>query len=279
VSDTIWISRGKPAIAYGLRGLAPFRIILQTGSKDVHSGLTGGAARNPLGELCQIAAECYDATTGRVKIPGFYDNVLKLSEEELEGFVASGFNTRRFKTAHELKSLRVQDEKEVVKRIWASPTFEVHGVAGGYTGPGVKTAIPPAAELKVSMRLVPNQKPDQVFRLVRSFIKKRHPDAQILPESFLKPFLGPRHGPHFEAARSAMKAAFGKEPALVREGGSIGAVVTMQKYLRAPILLLGLSLPEHGYHAPNENFDWEQAEGGVRMFVNYFRNLASMGWR
>lgn len=276
VSDTIWVSRGKPAIAYGLRGLAPFRVILQTGSKDVHSGLTGGAARNPIGELCQIVAECYDATTGRVKIPGFYDNVLPLTREELDGFVSSGFNTRRFKTAHELKSLRVEDEKEVVKRIWATPTFEVHGLVGGYTGPGVKTAIAPSAEVKISMRLVPKQNPDQVFRLVRAFIRKRHPDAQVVPESFLKPFHGPRHGPCFEAARTAVKAAFGKEPAFVREGGSIGAVVTMQKYLKAPILLLGLSLPEHGYHAPNENFDWEQAEGGMRMFVHYFRNLSAI---
>jgi acetylornithine deacetylase/succinyl-diaminopimelate desuccinylase-like protein len=126
------------------------------------------------------------------------------------------------------------------------------------------------------MRLVPNQNPDRIFRLVRDFIKKKNPDVQIFPESFLKPFLGPKDGPYAEAARDAMRAAFGKDPALVREGGSIGAVVTMQKYLKAPILFLGLSLPEHGYHAPNENFDWEQAAGGMRMFARYFENISRL---
>jgi acetylornithine deacetylase/succinyl-diaminopimelate desuccinylase-like protein len=275
VSDTIWISRGRPAIAYGLRGLAPFRIVLETGSKDVHSGLTGGAARNPIGELCQIIADCYDASTGRVKIPGFYDDVVKPKRSEVESFLASGFNVRRFMQAHELKRIRSMSAEDVVRRIWTQPTFEVHGIAGGYTGPGVKTAIAPRAEAKVSMRLVPNQKPDRVFRLVRDFIKKKNPDVQVLPESFLAPFIGPDEGPYADAARSAMHTAFGKEPAFVREGGSIGAVVTMQKYLKAPIVFLGLSLPEHGYHAPNENFDWGQASGGMRMFQRYFELLAS----
>jgi acetylornithine deacetylase/succinyl-diaminopimelate desuccinylase-like protein len=274
VSDTIWISRGKPAVAYGLRGLAPFRVILETGAKDVHSGLTGGAARNPIGELCQLIAQCYDASTGRVKIRGFYDDVVKPKRAEVNSFLASGFNVRRFMQAHELKRVRSMSAEDVVQRIWSLPTFEVHGIAGGYTGPGVKTAIAPRAEAKISMRLVPNQKPDRVFKLVREFIKKQNPDVQVIPESFLAPFLGPAEGPYANAAREAMRTAFGKEPAFVREGGSIGAVVTMQKYLKAPIVFLGLSLPEHGYHAPNENFDWEQASGGMQMFLRYFEILA-----
>jgi acetylornithine deacetylase/succinyl-diaminopimelate desuccinylase-like protein len=276
VSDTIWISRGRPALAYGLRGLAPMRLVLETGTKDVHSGLTGGAARNPLGELCQVIAECYDARTGHVRIPGFYDQVVKPTKAEIDNFLASGFSVKRFKSAHELRKLRSSDAKEIVRRIWAHPTFEVHGIVGGYTGPGVKTAIAPKAEAKISMRLVPNQNPDKIFRLVRDFIKSSNSDVRVEPESFLKPFLGPSKGPHADAARDAMRTAFGKDPAFVREGGSIGAVATMQKYLRSPIVFLGLSLPEHGYHAPNENFDWEQASGGIRMFARYFRNISEM---
>jgi acetylornithine deacetylase/succinyl-diaminopimelate desuccinylase-like protein len=276
VSDTIWISRGRPAVAYGLRGLAPMRLILETGTKDVHSGLTGGAARNPLGELCQVIAECYDARTGRVRIPGFYDQVAKPTKAEMDNFIASGFSVKRFKSAHELLKLRSLDAAEIVRRIWALPTFEVHGIVGGYTGPGVKTAIAPKAEAKVSMRLVPNQNPDKIFRLVRDFIKSVNPDVRVEPESFLKPFLGPNKGEYADAARDAMRMAFGKDPAFVREGGSIGAVVTMQEYLKSPIVFLGLSLPEHGYHAPNENFDWEQASGGIRMFARYFQNIAEM---
>lgn len=276
VSDTIWISRGRPAVAYGLRGLAPLRLILETGTKDVHSGLTGGAARNPLGELCQLIAECYNARTGKVHIPGFYDDIAKPSKAEIASFLASGFNVKRFKEAHELRKLRSSDAEEILRRIWVHPTFEVHGIVGGYTGPGVKTAIAPKAEAKISMRLVPNQKPEEVFRLVRNFIRKQNPDVRVEPESFLTPFLGPNTGPYADAARDAMRTAFGKDPAFVREGGSIGAVVTMQQYLKAPIVFLGLSLPEHGYHAPNENFDWEQASGGMRMFARYFQNIAEM---
>jgi len=158
--------------------------------------------------------------------------------------------------------------------LWIQPTFEVHGMVGGYTGEGVKTAIAPRAEAKLSMRLVPNQNPDKMFSLVRKFVKERNPDVQVIPESFLAPFLGPRQGPYIDAATDAMRFAFGKKPALVREGGSIGAVVTMEKYLKVPIVFLGLSLPEHGYHAPNENYDWEQASGGMRMFERYFENLS-----
>ncbi len=276
VSDTIWIARGKPALAYGLRGLVPIRLVLETGTKDVHSGLVGGAARNPIGELCQVIAECYDARTGRVRIPGFYDDVARLSKTEIDSFLASGFNVKRFKAAHELKKLRSDDAEDIVKRIWAMPTFEVHGMVGGYTGPGVKTAIAPSAEAKISMRLVPNQKPDRIYKLVRAFVKKHNPDVQVYPESFLKPFLGPHDGPYAVAAKDAMRDAFRKDPAFVREGGSIGAVVTMEKYLKAPIVFLGLSLPEHGYHAPNENYDWEQASGGMRMFARYFEHVAKL---
>ena len=274
VSDTIWIARGKPAVAYGLRGLAPMRLILETGTKDVHSGVTGGAARNPITELCQLISECYDVRKGHVRIPGFYDDVAKLSKSEIANFLASGFSVRQFKRAHELKKMREGDEADIASRLWARPTFEVHGIVGGYTGPGVKTAIPYRAEAKISMRLVPNQDGDRIVKLVKSFIKERNPDVQVIPESVLKPYLGPNTGRFADLARDAMKTAFGKEPAFVREGGSIGAVVTMAKYLKAPIVFLGLSLPEHGYHAPNENFDWEQASGGMRMFARYFESLA-----
>jgi len=276
VSDTIWISRGRPAVAYGLRGLVPIRLILETGTKDVHSGVTGGAARNPITELCQLISDCYDATSGKIRIPGFYDEVAKLSKTEMKNFLASGFSVKRFKEDHELRKMRDGDAADVACRIWARPTFEVHGIVGGYTGPGVKTAIPYRAEAKVSMRLVPNQNPEKVYRLVRNFIKKRNPDVEVHPESFLAPYVGPHSGPYADAARHAMRIAFGKNPAFVREGGSIGAVVTMQKYLRAPIVFLGLSLPEHGYHAPNENFDWEQASGGMRMFARYFETISQM---
>ncbi|HEY6328201.1 MAG TPA: M20/M25/M40 family metallo-hydrolase [Blastocatellia bacterium] len=276
VSDTIWISRDRPAIPYGLRGMMTFTMSLQTGAKDVHSGLTGGAARNPIGELSKVIAECYDADTGRVKIKGFYDDVKPATKAEVKSFLDSGFTTQKFKSAHELKKLRFDSAEQVLKAVMALPTFEVHGITGGYQGPGVKTIVPYRAEAKLSCRLVPNQQPRKLFKLVKEFIRSKNPDVKVEFEAALEPYLGEFDGPYAERASEAMKFAFGRYPAFIREGGSIGAVVTMRKYMKAPITFLGLSLPEHGYHARNENYDWRQASGGIKMFVKYFDQLSQM---
>ena len=142
VSDTIWVSRQRPAISTGLRGLLGARLTLRTGTTDVHSGLTGGGARNPLAELCEAAQSCVDARTGRVTIPGFYDEVIPPTAGEMKQFLSSGFQVDRFKKAYGFRSIRTQNRAELIQRIWAAPTFEVHGLVGGYTGPGVKTVVP-----------------------------------------------------------------------------------------------------------------------------------------
>jgi acetylornithine deacetylase/succinyl-diaminopimelate desuccinylase-like protein len=276
VSDTIWIAKGRPAMPYGLRGALGARLSLQTGRADAHSGLTGGAARNPLAELCEIVNDCVDAKTGRVKIPGFYEDVVPPTKAEIKGFLASGFQVERFKKAYGFTSLRATDPAEVLRRIWASPTFEVHGLAGGYIGPGVKMVVPGYAELKISMRLVPHQKPERIFRLLKRFVTERNPNVTVEAEGMLQPFKGQFSGPYAEAAKRAVKAGFGKEPVFIREGGSIGAVTTMQQAWHVPILFMGLSLPEHGYHAPNEHFDWGQASGGMKALAAYFAELANI---
>jgi acetylornithine deacetylase/succinyl-diaminopimelate desuccinylase-like protein len=274
VSDTIWIAAGRPAIPYGLRGLMGFTVTLRTGAKDVHSGTTGGAARNPVTELAALVASCIDARTGKVKIPGFYDDVRKLTAEEKKAFGRAGFSSKRFKAAHELTSLRPhKDDLAVMSSIMALPTFEVHGLVGGYSGPGIKTIVPHKAELKLSTRLVPDQKPAKVFQLVKRFIKQQIPDAVVTHEASLDPYLAPLGGPHNAAAAEAMRETFGREPGFSREGGSIGAVLTMRRLLKAPVTFMGLSLPEHGYHAVNENYDWGQASGGMEMFCRYFHKL------
>jgi acetylornithine deacetylase/succinyl-diaminopimelate desuccinylase-like protein len=277
VSDTIWISRGRPAVPYGLRGLLGARLILRTGEKDAHSGVTGGAARNPLAELMEVANACLEARTGRVKIPGFYDDVVEPTKEEIKSFLKSGFQVTCFKEAYGFRSLRVQDPAEVMRRIWASPTFEVHGLSGGYQGEGVKTVVPGHAELKVSMRLVPNQRPERVLALLKKYVAKVNPHVKVEREGMLHPFKGSFAGPYVDCVKRSIRAGFGKDPAFVREGGSIGAVVAMQKTWKVPILFMGLSLPEHGYHAPNEYYDWGQALGGMKAFAHYFKELAKMG--
>jgi acetylornithine deacetylase/succinyl-diaminopimelate desuccinylase-like protein len=278
VSDTIWIARNRPAIPYGLRGLQTFLFRLKTQAKDLHSGLTGGGVRNPIGELCQLITDCYDAQTGRVKIKGFYDAVRPLTQKEKKDFRQSGFQISRFKKAHELSSIRphIKSDLDLLRALTALPTFELHGLVGGYTGPGVKTIVPHQAEMKISTRLVPDQNPKQIVRLVRDFVKARNPQVQVLATQCLEPYLGACEGPFAEAARAAMRDGFGAEPVFIREGGSIGAVVTMQKRLHVPITFLGLSLPEHGYHAKNECYDWGQASGGMRMFIRYFETLSKI---
>jgi acetylornithine deacetylase/succinyl-diaminopimelate desuccinylase-like protein len=276
VSDTVWVSRKHPACPAGLRGLQGFRFTLWTGETDQHSGTTGGAARNPQAEICELVAACLDARTGRVRIPGFYDDVEKPSRRELSDLKKCGFTTREFKKDHLLKSLRVDDPLEVMKRIWLMPTFEVHGIAGGYQGPGVKTIIPPSATAIVSCRLVPNMDPKKIVRLVTDFVRKKNPDVKVEVEHALPGYRAHTTGPFADAIRASMKFAFGKEPVFVREGGSIGAVLSMEKVLKAPVYFLGLSLPEHGYHAPNENYDWAQARGGMMAFAEYFRRVGEI---
>jgi acetylornithine deacetylase/succinyl-diaminopimelate desuccinylase-like protein len=276
VSDTIWIAKGRPAMPYGLRGLAGARLTLRTGTNDAHSGVTGGAARNPLAELCEVAHACVDARTGRVKISGFYDEVVPPTKGEIKNFLASGFNVRRFMAVHGFKAMRATKAEDVLRRIWASPTFEVHGLVGGYAGPGIKTVVPAHGELKISMRLVPDQKPEKMFSLLKRFVKKQNPNVTVEPEGMLQPFRGVFDGPYADAIRRSVRTSFGKEPVFIREGGSIGAVATMQRQWKVPILFLGLSLPEHGYHAPNEYFDWGQASGGMKAFAAYFEELARM---
>ena len=279
VSDTIWIAKGRPAMPYGLRGLLGIRMTLRTGSKDAHSGVTGGAARNPLAELMEVAHACVNAKTGEVTIPGFYKDVAEPTKAEIKSFLKSGFQVRRFKEAYGFHSLRTEDPAEVTRRIWAAPTFEIHGLTGGYHGPGVKTIVPGHGELKVSMRLVPHQTPEKAFALLKKYVAKLNPYVKVEREGMLHPFKGSFDGPYVDCVKRAAKAGFGKEPAFIREGGSIGAVVTMQKGWKVPILFMGLSLPEHGYHAPNEYFDWGQASGGMKAFAHYFAELAKMGKR
>jgi acetylornithine deacetylase/succinyl-diaminopimelate desuccinylase-like protein len=278
VSDTIWISRKQPAVPYGLRGLQAFIFKLETHAKDVHSGLVGGVARNPIGELAEVISKCYDAKTGKVKIPGFYDDIRPASKAEIGSFVNSGFTTKNFQKAHELKTIRphLKSEAEVLQAFMARPTFELHGITGGYTGPGVKTIVPYRAEAKISTRLVPDQQTRRIARLVKEFVKQVNPDVKVEAIQALEPFLGEFTGPYPDAARTAMEFSFGRKPAFTREGGSIGAVVTMQKHINVPITFLGLSLPEHGYHAKNENYDWKQTSGGIKMFVKYFEEIARL---
>lgn len=266
VSDTIWPSADQPAISIGLRGGMQAVLRLETGRKDVHSGLTGGGARNPLRELCAVSAEIERAAFWRA-------GANTPSADEIDGYLRSGFDLDYFRRAYDLNRLASDVPLEVMLGIWARPTYEVHGLAGGYTGPGVKTAIPPQAELKISFRLVPDQDPDAVADALSRFVAQINPDVEVDVLGRFAPYVGPTAGPVHDAIAHGMTEAFGRAPVLVREGGSIGAVPILARELGVPVHFLPLSLPEHGYHAPNECFDWRQAKGGIAAYVHAFAKL------
>jgi acetylornithine deacetylase/succinyl-diaminopimelate desuccinylase-like protein len=274
VSDAAWLNRSHPSSLVGLRGFVGFRFLLETAAGEAHSGDVGGAARNPLGELMQLATGLHDARTGRVRVPGFYHGVRRLSAAERRDFRRSGFSLAAYRRDNRLRRLRTTDALEVLERIWARPTFEVHGLVGGYTGPGLKATVAGRAELKASCRLVPGQDPARVGRLVAAYARRLNPDVKVVVAGHSEAYEGEVTGPVADAVRASMRFAFGKEPAFVRDGGTIGAVVMMRKVLGCPVAFLNLSLPEHGYHAPNENFDWPQAEGGIAAFARYLEEVA-----
>jgi acetylornithine deacetylase/succinyl-diaminopimelate desuccinylase-like protein len=276
VSDTVWVSRKRPASSAGLRGLLGFLLRLETGTVDTHSGETGGASRNPIAELMRLVCDLYDPITGRIKFKGFYDDVIPPSKQELNDWANSGFTVSAFKKAHHLKLMRSEDPLEVMKRIWGMPTMEIHGVVGGYQGPGVKSIVPPRAEVKASFRLVPVQDPETIKKLLKATVKRLNPDVEIHFESSAPAFRTVLEGPLPQALKRAIKFAFGREAVFVRDGGTIGAMTSIEKVLKCPVLFLGLSLPEHGYHAPNENFDWQQASGGMVAFAKYFEEIANL---
>jgi acetylornithine deacetylase/succinyl-diaminopimelate desuccinylase-like protein len=276
VSDTVWVSRNRPASSAGLRGLLGFIMTLETATVDTHSGETGGASRNPIAELMQLVCDIYDVRTGKVRIKGFYDDVIPPSKKELQDWANCGFSVSAYKKAHHLKKMRTEDPLEVMKRIWGMPTLEIHGVVGGYQGPGLKSIVPPRAEVKGSCRLVPGQDPKKLQKLIAAAVKERNPDVKIQFESAAPAFRTVLEGPLPQALKRAVKFAFKRDAVFVRDGGTIGAMTSIEKVLKCPVLFLGLSLPEHGYHAPNENFDWQQASGGMVAFAKYFEEISQL---
>jgi acetylornithine deacetylase/succinyl-diaminopimelate desuccinylase-like protein len=241
VSDTVWVSRDRPASSAGLRGLLGFILTLETATVDTHSGETGGASRNPIAELMQVVTDLYDVRTGKVKIKGFYDDVIPPSKKELQDWANCGFTTKAFKKAHHLKKMRSEDPLELMKRIWGMPTLEIHGIVGGYQGHGLKSIVPPRAELKASCRLVPVQDPVKLKKLITAAVKERNPDVNIQFESAAPAFRTVLEGELPQALKRAIKFSFGKDAVFVRDGGTIGAMTSIEKVLNCPVLFLGLS--------------------------------------
>jgi acetylornithine deacetylase/succinyl-diaminopimelate desuccinylase-like protein len=276
ISDTGMPSPKHPALTYALRGIAAFEIIVHGPSRDLHSGIFGGAVDNPAMALCQILARLRDKN-GRITIPGFYDDVQPLSAYERKEFKRLPFNEREFRKFLGVPKLFGERGYTPVEQRSARPTIEINGLTSGYQGEGNKTIVPAWARAKLTMRLVPKQKPERIARLVRKHLKKLCPPTvrmEIQGGHGAVPYLVSPTSSQAQAALRALKAAFGQEPVLLREGGSIPIVNDFKQILRADALMLGLALPDDNAHSPNEKFDLDCFAKGQLMSAHLWQELS-----
>ncbi|PYR28574.1 MAG: dipeptidase [Acidobacteria bacterium] len=265
ISDSGMFARGVPSMCYGLRGLVYFQLDLRGSSTDLHSGSFGGAVANPAFVLAQIIAQMKDRG-GRVKIPGFYDDVRPLEEWERRAWSQLPFNEKQYKKNFGIPKLFGETGYTTLERTWARPTFEVNGLLSGFTGEGAKTVLPAVSMAKISMRLVPNQDPDKIAALFEAYVRKIAPKTVELKITRMhggKPWMTSFDNPFVQAAGRAIERGFGRPPVFTREGGSIPVVSTFQEELGVPSVLFGVGLPDENAHAPNEKLDVSNFHNGI----------------
>ena len=276
ISDTNAWDIDTPAITYRLRGNVYVEATLTGASHDLHSGLYGGAVVNPLNALTEILGQLHDHK-GRVQIPSFYDDVQELSASEQKTWAALDFDETGFLREAGLTQSVGEAHYSVLERLWARPTCDLHGVWGGYTGPGAKTVIANHASAKLSFRTVPNQKPAQIMKGLQQFLEARTPpDCTWRVEQFggSAGILVPADGPFMQAVRLGLKDIFKKQPAMVGCGGSIPVVGDLQKQLGLDLVLVGFGLSDDRVHSPNEKFELKCLKNGI---LSHAAILARMG--
>src|SRR2546422_6007367 len=277
ISDTGMIARGMPTLSYGLRGVTALEIKVTGPKMDLHSGVFGGAVANPIIALAQLLATLHDRE-GRVAIAGFYDRVKSLEDWERHAWrklPVDGDKLIREETG--VPELFGEAGYNSMERIWARPTAEINGIGGGYQGQGTKTVIASHAMAKLTFRLVPEQEGDEIQKLAKEHLRKN------LPKGVTMEITTGHSGPWYltdpqsefgEAAQHALRKAFDRDVALIREGGSIPIVSQFRGILGIETLLMGLALPDCRAHSPNENFPIENLEGGIRLNKAILQELA-----
>jgi len=279
ISDTAMMGKGRPSICYGLRGLTYLQIDVRGTKRDLHSGVYGGAVINPANALVKMLAGLKDAR-GKITIPGFYDNVRKLTTAERRALADLPHTDNKFKTAIGAPELYGEKGYTTLERVWARPSFDINGIWGGFSGDGAKTVIPAEAHAKISMRLVPDQTPKEITKKVTAHLKKITPAAvkvSVRPLHDGDAWLTPTEHPTLQAAGRALHRAFGRKAVFVREGGSIPVVATFGRLLKAPAVLMGLGLQDDNLHAPNEKFDLENFYTGIEASALLMEELGSSG--
>jgi len=278
VSDTEMYAPGLPTLNIGLRGLVYLEIEARGPARDLHSGLYGGAAPNAVFGLLELLAKAKDAN-GPVLIPGVYDDVEPPSKEEKESWTHLPFDEEEYlKSEVGSTSLTGETQYSVFERTWARPTFEVHGIAGGFTGAGAKTVIPAKAVAKVSLRLVPKQDPEKIVAAVKSWVEKNRPKGIQCEVRVLSAGPGLMVNPDHPAIRVAAKAfsdIFGKPTVFTRSGGSIPIVGDFATHLGIPTILMGFGLPDDGLHSPNEKYNIRNYFDGIRTVAHFFEEYGA----
>lgn len=276
VSDTQMLGRGVPTVTYGLRGLNYYQVEITGPAQDLHSGVFGGAVPNPITTLCEMVAKLHDKN-GRVTVPGFYDKVRTLGRKERKALNSLPWKKSEFVKTVGAPALTGEKGYSIVEQLWTRPTMELNGIWGGYTGEGAKTVIPSKAFAKLSTRLVPDQDPDKIAKLVEKHLRKLLPKTveckfQLLSTG--KPWVAPYDHPFFEAAHKALEKGFGRRAVYMREGGSIPFVTQMYDTFKVPCILIGFGLPDENAHAPNEHLLLENYFGGIKAVAYFYQELA-----
>jgi acetylornithine deacetylase/succinyl-diaminopimelate desuccinylase-like protein len=276
ISDTSMFEKDVPSITYGLRGLAYMQVYVQGTNRDLHSGTYGGAVQNPLNALCEIVAKLKNEK-GVIQIPGFYDDVIPLSETEREESARLPFNEQAFKDSLNIEEVFGEEGYTTLERKASRPTLDLNGIWGGYQGEGAKTVLPAKAGAKISMRLVPNQDPSKIAKLFEQHVLSLAPKG-------VKVTVEEHHGGHpamtdlefygLQAGAKAFEDVYGRKPLFTREGGSIPIVSDFKRVLGANAILMGFGQNSDAIHAPNEKFSLTDFHRGIKTSARFFDVLA-----
>ena len=276
ISDTGMPDLDHPALTYSLRGIIAFEVKLHGPSRDLHSGLYGGTVDNPAMALCRMLAQLHDKK-GRVAVPGFYDDVAPLSAYERKQMKRFPITESNYRKLLGVPKLFGEAGYTFVEQRSARPTVEINGLTSGYQGAGSKTIIPAWASAKLTFRLVPNQSPAKVRQAITKRLRALCPPTvrmELEAGHGGEPYLVSPTGDFAQAALRTLRQAFDREPIIMREGGSIPIVSQFKKILKADSILLGLGLPDDNAHSPNEKFNLDCFEKGMRMGALLWPELA-----
>lgn len=279
VSDSSMYAPGQPSLLYGLKGILYVEIRVTGPNRDLHSGTFGGAVRNPGNTIAEVLARLRHPENGRILIPGFYDRVRPLEEWERKEFAALPFDEDAYRRDLGVETTFGEESYSTLERSWARPTLDVNGLWSGYQGPGAKTVLPAVAGAKVSMRLVPDQDPDEIGRSLERYVAEMPTEGVTVEVDLLHgaaPLLVDIDGPFAAAAMAAMKDVWGTPPVKVREGGSIPIVGTLSEVLNVPTLLMGFGLSDDRLHSPNEKFNISHFYQGIRTTARLLDRVAEI---